>query len=231
MSTKGMSMLLAVVMMLGLCGCSSKINDVLSENMNHVINEATKEVNNGDTIFLEAVEAYKDGDYAHAIEKCEEAKEKGLRKYSEATLYSVIGSCHLDLDMYEEAIEHYSKAVELEPDRVEHVVNLAIAYRQSGDNGKAKELYIQGLEIDPNYAELNSSLGSLYILENDPEMAIHCFDRAIELDPSLAVAYGNGALAYALIGDFETADEYLEKAIVRGYTNADIIKERIDALR
>lgn len=185
----------------------------------------------GDTIYLSGVRDYNEDSLISAIEKFEEAKEKGLERYSEADLHSYLGSCHLELDMYDEAIEYYTIAMEMAPDGVEHVVNLAIAYRQSGDNAKAMELYLQALEIDPDYAELNSSLGSLYILEDDPEAAIYYFNRAVELDPSLAVAYGNGALAYALIGDFEMAEEYLEKSIARGYANADIIRERIEALR
>lgn len=185
----------------------------------------------GDTIYLSGVRDYNEDSLISAIEKFEKAREAGLERYSEADLYSYLGSCHLELDMYDEAIEYYTMAMELAPDGVEHVVNLAIAYRQSGDNGKAMELYLQALEIDPDYAELNSSLGSLYILEDEPETAIYYFNRAIELDPSLAVAYGNGALAYALAGDFEMAEEFLEKSIARGYANADIIRERIDALR
>lgn len=185
----------------------------------------------GDTIYLSGVRDYNDDSLISAIEKFEKAKEAGLERYSEADLYSYLGSCHLEMDMYDEAIENYSYAVELAPDKVEHVVNLAIAYRQSGDNGKAMELYLQALEINPDYAELNSSLGSLYILEDEPETAIYYFNRAIELDPSLGVAYGNGALAYALVGDFEMAEDFLKKSIARGYSNADIIRERIDALR
>lgn len=204
------SFILTISLMLSLCGCGGV---------------------SGDTIYLSGVRDYNEDSLISAIEKFEEAKEKGLERYSEADLYSYLGSCHLELDMYDEAIENYTIAMKMAPDGVEHVVNLAIAYRQSGDNGKAMELYLQALEIDPDYAELNSSLGSLYILEDDPETAIYYFNRAIELDPSIAVAYGNGALAYALLGDFEMADEYLKMSITRGYGNADIIRERIDALR
>lgn len=204
------SIVLLICMVVSLCGCSRV---------------------SGDTIYLSGVRDYNEGSLISAVEKFEKAKEAGLERYSEADLYSYLGSCYLEMDMHDEAIENYTYAMKIAPDGVEHVVNLAIAYRQSGDNGKAMELYLQAMEIDPDYAELNSSLGSLYILEDEPETAIYYFNRAIELDPGLAVAYGNGALAYALAGDFEMAEEFLEKSIARGYANADIIRERIDALR
>lgn len=185
----------------------------------------------GDLLFLKGVEAYNDGDYASAIESLETAVEVGLKRYEIGDLYSYLGHCYSELNMYGNAIDCYQTALSDGPEKVEYVVNLAIAYRRSGDNQKALELYLQALEIDPDDAELNSSLGSLFILENEPEKAVRYFDKAIEQDPSLAVAYGNGALAYALIGDFETAYDYLEKAEVRGYTNADTIRERIEALK
>lgn len=185
----------------------------------------------GDLLFLEGMEYYQEQEYASAIEKLTEAETQGLKRYKIGDLYSILGHCHLELDMYENAIEYYQMALEEDSDKVEYIVNLAIGYRQSGDNKKALELYLQALEIDPDYAELNSSLGSLYILENNPQQAVIYFNKAIEQDPNLAVAYGNGALAYALTGDFEKADEYLEKAIIRNYSNADKIGEIIDSLR
>ena len=93
---------------------------------------------------------------------------------------------------------------------------------------KAMELYQEGLEIDPDYPELNSSIGTLYLLLDDAQAAIPYFEKE---DSTLAVTYGNAALAYAMTGDFETAEEYLDIAKSKGYTNADIIQERIDALK
>ncbi len=185
----------------------------------------------GDLLFLNGVEDYNNQEYASAIEKMTNAETEGLKRYKIGDLYTYLGHCYSEMNMYGNAITYYQMALDQDSDKVEYIVNLAIAYRRSGDNERAMDLYIQALEINPDYAELNSSLGSLYILENNPEQAVIYFNKAIEQDPGLAVAYGNGALAYALIGDFEKADEYLEQAIVRGYSNADAIRERIDALR
>lgn len=185
----------------------------------------------GDDLLMDGVEEYQDGNLEEALELLKEAEELGLEENEDSLLYTVIGHCYLDLEYGEEAIEYYKKALELDYENVSYVVNLAIAYRQTGDYETAKMLYQMGLELDPEYAELNSSLGTLAILEGDAETAITYFNKAIELDPSLAVPYGNGALAYAMIGDFDTADKYLQQAIVRGYENADEIRARIDELK
>ncbi|MBO5341524.1 MAG: tetratricopeptide repeat protein [Lachnospiraceae bacterium] len=185
----------------------------------------------GDTYFEEGAAAYLDGDYITALEKLQEAEKYGVDEYSNGDLYTYIAHTYWELGLSDEAIGYYQYAVDEDPDEVSYVVNLAIAYRQCGDNETAKELYLQALEIDPNYAELHSSLGTLYIIENRPEDAIESFNKAIELNPNLAVAYGNAALAYAMVGDFETADEYLDMAIIRGYTSADVIRDRIEELK
>ncbi len=185
----------------------------------------------GDSLFLKGTEQYADGEYNKAIKTLERAQSVGTSRYARDDVDTILGHCYLELNQYEKALEHYQAALDEQPEEVIYIVNLAVAYRQSGDNEKARELYMEALEIDPDYAELNSSLGSLYVLEGEPELAIEYFNKAIESDASLAVAYGNGAYAYALIGDFETADKYLDKAEELDYQNIDIMREMIEELR
>ena len=185
----------------------------------------------GDQLLLEGIEAYNEGDYSDAIDKLLDAKSAGLKTQELATLYSYLGASCEELGLYDQAITYYQMAVDENPKDPQNYVNLGICYRLSGDYDKAMELYQEGLEIDPDYPELNSSIGTLYLLLDDAQAAIPYFEKAIEEDSTLAVTYGNAALAYAMTGDFETAEEYLDIAKSKGYTNADIIQERIDALK
>lgn len=184
---------------------------------------------NGNDLYLEGAECYDSGDYETAVEKFEAAKDAGISgKYSMSDLYACLGNSYMKLDQMDKAFENFEAALEEDSTDVRNYTNLAIAYRQSGDNAKAKGLYIDALMIDPDYPELNSGLGTLYMLEGNAEEAIKYFDKAIELDPDLAVAYGNGALAYAMAGDFETAEKYLSISKEKGYSNADAIAEMIE---
>ena len=185
----------------------------------------------GDKLLLEGIEEYNEGNYADAIDKLLAAESAGLKKQKLSTLYSYMGASCEELALYDQAIEYYQKALEEDPEDPQNYVNLAIAYRLTGDYELALDTYKEGLEVDPDYPELNSSLGTLYLLLGNAEAAIPYFENALEEDPSLAVTYGNAALAYAITGDFETAEEYLDIARSKGYTNADVIQERIDALR
>ncbi len=185
--------------------------------------------NDGDQLLLEGTEAYDKGDYEAAAEKFEAAKEAGISdKHSMSDLYSCLGNTYMKLDNMDKAFEYYQAALEEDSEDVRNYTNLAIAYRQNGDNESAKKLYLQAIVIDPDYPELNSSLGTLYLFEGNTDEAIKYFDKAIKLDPDLAVAYGNGALAYAMNDDFETAEKYLNLAREKGYANADQIAEMIE---
>lgn len=185
---------------------------------------------NGDSDFTSGINAYEGGRYEEALEYLKEAERKGLKEYEYGDLYAVFGHCYVEIQNMDKAFEYYNKALDEDPDSVEYLTNIAVAYRKNGDFNKAKELYSKALEIDPDYPELNVSLGAIYVWENDPETAIYYLDRAIELDPSLSVAYANASVAYAMAGDFETAREYLGQAIVLGYDKADLLEERIDEL-
>ena len=185
----------------------------------------------GDFLAAKAVEYYNEKDYEAAIDKMLEAEKAGLDEVALGDVYSILGHCYLELERIDEAFSYYEKALEIEPDAVEYIVNIAIAYRQIGNYDKAMELYQKALEIDPDYPELNVSLGALYVLENEPETAIPYFEKAIELDPTIGTSYGNAALAYAMIGDFEKADEYIKQSIIYGYENASVVEEKINALK
>lgn len=185
----------------------------------------------GDILLLEGIEEYNEGDYSEAINKLEAAEAAGLKNQELSTLYSYLGASCEELGLYDQAIEYNQMAVDEDPSDPQNYVNLAISYRLSGDYDMAMETYKAGLDVDPDYPELNSSLGTLYLILDDAESAIPYFEKALAEDSSLAVTYGNAALAYAITGDFETAEEYLDIARSKGYTNADVIQERIDALK
>ena len=92
-------------------------------------------------------------------------------------------------------------------------------------------MYQLALKLAPDYAELHASMGALAIYQSDFDTAVTHLEEAVELDDSLPVAHSNLALAYASVGRFDDADAELKKAIIRGYHQPEVIRERIDELR
>lgn len=210
---------ITTLLIFNLTGCASLLYRLASQT------------SDGDSLMLEGIEAYNDGNYAESIKKLEQAEETGLDKQEISVLHSYLGMCYSDMGMTEIAIEYQEKALEEDPSDVQNYIDLAISYRLLGDYEQAMDYYMQGMEVDPDDPKLNSSIGTLYVILDEPEIAILFFEKALEKDPNLGVTYGNAALAYAMTGDFETAEEYLQTSRTKGYPNADIIQQRIDALK
>ena len=74
-------------------------------------------------------------------------------------------------------------------------------------------------------------MGALAIHQGDYNKAIEHLERAVDLDDKLPVIHSNLAIAYASAGQFGKAEKELKKAIVRGYHQAEAIRERIEQLR
>ena len=52
---------------------------------------------------------------------------------------------------YDEAIEYFDKALAINPNSIDALLNKGVAYEQKGDYRKAKSIYLQILKVNPNY--------------------------------------------------------------------------------
>ncbi len=195
------------------------------------INACDADTGSGDVHASRGIEAYRAGRYDEGIDELQQAIEMGVTRYDLEEVYTVLGNNYDALELYDEAINAYEKAIELNPDYYKARVNLGITYRHIGDIDQAEENYKRALSIEPDYAELHASIGALYIFKAEPELAIESLERSIELDSQVAVAHSNLALAYAMVGRFEEAEASLRQATVLGYDNWSVVQERIDSLK
>ncbi len=80
--------------------------------------------------------------------------------------YEALGNIYLKTKLYfpnrlEKAAENYSKAIYLEPSRIDLRLNLAQCYEDAGDVKKAETTYEAILQIDPNNTTAISALKKL----------------------------------------------------------------------
>jgi tetratricopeptide (TPR) repeat protein len=169
--------------------------------------------------------------FAEAIPHLNRALEKTLQIYSKSDVLTMIGNCYSELDQLEKALEFHNKALNENPKNYKALANIGIVYRMMGKYEKASHYYSLALELAPDYAEAHDSFGALYLFQEKYAKAIEHLERAVSLDDSLAVSHSNLALAYASVGRFDDADSELKKAVIRGYHQPDVIKNRIDQLR
>lgn len=186
---------------------------------------------NGDSNVDTAMRLYEQRTFAEAIPHLENALDKPLVVHTRSEALTMAGNCYNKLNQFEKSLSYHDRAIEEDPKNHQAYVNKGIVYRLMGDYDAAAKLYSKALDLAPDYAELHASLGALAIYQDDYESAINHLERAVELDDTLAVAHSNLAVAYATVGRFDDAEKQLKKAIIRGYHQPEVIRERIERLR
>ena len=102
-------------------------------------------------------------------------------------------------ERYNEAITHYTEAIELNPDLAEAYNNRGNAYRNTSDFDAAIADYNKAIELNPDLAEAYNNRGVAYRNTSDFDAAIADYNKAIELTPEDASAYNNRGVAYAIL--------------------------------
>lgn len=97
---------------------------------------------------------------------------------------------------YDQIIQAYQKAAELDPTSAGALVNLGTVYFNGHAWADAEQNYRRALDVDPNYALAHFNLANLYDEQGDASMALKHYEEALRIQPSYADAHYNLALLY-----------------------------------
>lgn len=122
-----------------------------------------------------------------------------------------LGYAYARAELYDDAIEHYQKAISLNPDAEwTSIVCQALGSiyaEQKGNIEAAVSTYQSGIILDPSNYDLYVSLGDIYMAEYDLDKAIRAYCDAITLNPEEFRAYSKVGIAL-------WEKDYLEEALV-----------------
>ncbi len=151
-----------------------------------------------------------------------------------------LGVLHWQSGDHDKALLHYERAVELTPDNVTYIKNLAdFYYVVRHDQEKALTLYIKGMSLAPNDLELLSSLGRISLEQRQVSDARYFYERMLELDPkNKDASVGLEAVGRHLISNTydegskacNETGEYLVSAIVSTYNSERFIRGCLEDL-
>jgi len=130
------------------------------------------------------------------------------------------------LKLYDEAIECYTKQIQLTPEGANAYKTRGIAYYNKKEYDKAIEDFNKAIELAPKYADAYNSRGWTYYKKDNYDKAIYDFNKAIELDPKNAVAYNNRGSAYYSKKEYGKAINDHNKAIELDPKDADTYNSR-----
>lgn len=116
----------------------------------------------------------------------EEQRRLVSERPQDPAVYNDLGNLLVLASRPDEAEEAYRKAVELAPDRVSALFNLALLLQQRGELREALRLYRRVLEHQPKHAWAWYQIGSLYEHWDQEGRAVEAYADAFRIDPQLA---------------------------------------------
>lgn len=171
---------------------------------------------------------------------------KAQDESDEAKKYRASGMAALGGMRTDEAIDYFSKAIDLEPNYIRVYYTRGLAYwlkieeiyetRGQGYRGteivdKAIKDYRKAIELKLNSADAYIALAALYVEKRDTQKARETLDELSKLNLDKSVIYNNRALLYASLGEFEKALKDYETSISLKEYSTHIPKGRTYASR
>ena len=145
---------------------------------------------------------------------------------SQAELALQQGNFLMTLRQINQAIEHYSRAIKLNPNYTNAYINRGVAYDKQDDIDRAIEDFNMAIELNPNYAGAYTNRAGAYGKKEDHDRTIEDCNRAIQLNPDNPDAYYNRGTAYGKKGDVDRAITDLTKAIEFNPDESNIYNNR-----
>ena len=118
----------------------------------------------------------------------------------------------LNRGSYKEAILLLELFKSAEPENVDILYNLGMAYSDLSELNSAQINLRRLLEFDPNYVNGRVALGVALIRDNQEEAAQKELQKALEIDPDNPWAHRNLGASLLRLGNFEIALDHLKRA-------------------
>jgi|GEM_PF-1289711 len=151
--------------------------------------------------------------YGEAMRLLLQAESRLKGSEAEPDLLNLLGVSAVNLGMWEEAVRVWKRSLELRPQSVEVLCNLAQALALRGLGREAEGYYRRAMEIDPQSPLPWFSLGKLLVREGDFREAEKAVRRYIELCPGDPWAYYLLGTCQQELGNREEARFSLAKAV------------------
>lgn len=132
---------------------------------------------------------------------------------AERIFHEGVGSVFLEHNAIEEAIHHFSMALQATPDSAALHANLGAVFIKIHRPEKAIQYLERAILLDPENAEAHHNMGNALLDVGDCDGAIPHFQQALRFSPSSYQTYNSLATAFLCKGDAAKAIACLKKAL------------------
>jgi tetratricopeptide (TPR) repeat protein len=140
------------------------------------------------------------------------------------------GDIYYKIQRYDQAIEFFKKANQLQPDNYEVLVHLGNSYFDTEKYEEAEKWYSQALAKKSEDTNVRTDLGLTFMFRSAPnyDRAIQEFQKSLSINPNHIQALQNLTVAYTKKGDAANAKATLAKLESVDATNTAIARLRDD---
>lgn len=117
-------------------------------------------------------------------------------------------ACESGTGTRDEAIDAYDRALQVDPQRIDALLNCGTLYYEDGNLEKASEYFQRATAVDPNHALARFNLGTVLDEMGDIEAARQHLRLAVRLLPDYPDAHYNLAFVCEKLGAFSEAREH-----------------------
>jgi tetratricopeptide (TPR) repeat protein len=160
-------------------------------------------------LFTRGNKSFAEGDFAQAAALLSEFVELAPRR---ADVLNTLGVALLELHRYQEAEQRYREAIEINPEFVEALCNLASVLQ--GDPQESEEYVRRALRVNPKHAGARSILGRTLAFTGRVREASAAFRKALKIAPNDSNALLGLAQIERAEGRFDEA-ESLNKRVLK----------------
>jgi tetratricopeptide (TPR) repeat protein len=124
-----------------------------------------------------------------------------------------LGAVLLKKGELDDAIDHFSKAIEIKPDEASAFANLGNAWLRKGEPGEAIFQYQKAVELKPAEAGLHYNLANALLARGEVDDAIAEYQATLTINPNYADAHNNLGAVLLQQGKLDEAIDHYQKAL------------------
>ena len=117
------------------------------------------------------------------------------------------------ISKWENPVVFFENSVKYEPNNVDLLLNLSVAYQDDERPEEAIEILEKIIDLEPYYVQAYNNLGTIYDKNKDYLKAIKTYKQALAIEPNFIGAYYNLASLFAKTGRVEVAEKMFHKII------------------
>ena len=123
------------------------------------------------------------------------------------------GNIYYDDGKFREAISQYKRALNIEPDDIDVLINIGLGYRHLEEYDKAIEYYDKVLDIEPENKVAINNKGYSYECLKETDKAIELYKKSLKIDPAYDIPLVNLSNIYFNEKQYEKVIEIFDRAL------------------